>query len=173
MFSKHSELELKDLPSNIVVGMSFHSQNLLGKLSQGHVNTRPIIFKGELRDQEVVAYMKCLNQSNRVGLELILSDKENTNSEENLWIHLKETTGFQPGSLTHILSKVCEMKLREDIENFIQEEALLKFMNVQDALKVYRQDFFTGQKQNNFFNNFLLSASNSYYSVPSSINGSL
>jgi hypothetical protein len=151
--------------------MSFHSRSLIEDISLGHSPTAVKVFKGELSDEEVVSYIKILNEDKK-GLNLILEDKNISSRNDNLWIQLKETTGFQPGTLSNILNEVVEIEsmdeidCRSEIRRLCQEKYDEKHKSIFDAITV----FYTGNivsdnlEGHNSFVNFLLSASQSYHS---------
>jgi len=142
-----SQLSRFHLSKGTVMGMSFHLKNLSEEIRLGHSSRAVEVFKGELSDEEVVSYLTILNKGEeKRGLSLILEDKEKIESvsrDENLWIQLKETTGFQPGGLINILDKVGKTESMDDIDYrgeikmICQERYEEVFEKVKDLLGIY------------------------------------
>ena len=142
-----SKLTYDHLPQGTVMGMSFHSDKLIDQIRLCHSPRAVEVFKGELSDEEVVSYLTILNKGEeKRGLRLILEDKEKIESvqrDENLWIQLKETTGFQPGGLSNILDKVGDTESMDDIDcrgeikMICQERYEEVFEKVKDLLGIY------------------------------------
>jgi len=168
-----STLTYHHLPQGTVFGVTFSSKSNTKYLSLGHSSKAVDVFKGELSDEEVASYLTILNNKEEKGLSLILEDKENIESvqrDENLWIQLKETTGFQPGGLINILEKVVsieyveDMKCREDIKRFCQERYEEIFEKVKSETTYFlTHHFHRGSIFNNSeYTDFLQIASNNY-----------
>jgi len=166
MGSRRSKLTYDDLPLGTVMGMSFHSNSLMEEINLGQSSAAVEIFKGELGDDEVVSYLTILNKGEeKKGLSLILEDKEKIESvprAENLWIQLKETSGFQPGSLSRIIAKSQNMDQKTEILKLMSDIQLATFTETKKNLKDYRSNLSTDDAKNSF-DNFLISASNSFH----------
>jgi len=165
MGARRSKLTYDHLPKGTVMGMSFHSNSLMEEIKLGQSSRAVKIFKGDLSDEEVFSYLTLLNNNEeKRGLSLILEDKENESvpRDENLWIQLKETTGFQPGSLSRIITKIQNMDQNFEILNLMSEIYLASFIEINQNLKDYRSNLSTEDAKGSF-NNFLISASNSLH----------
>jgi len=171
MGSNRSKLTYDHLPKGTVMGMSFHLKNLAEEIRLGHSSLEVEVFKGELSDEEVVSYLTLLNKGEeKRGLSLILEDKENIESmsrdenfeHENLWIQLKETSGFQPGALSRLLSKVVSLKNKTGMLHCIQNEYLAKYLEVHHSLQSFALNLENAPMATDFFRKFLLSSATSF-----------
>jgi len=173
MGSRRSKLTYDHLPKGTVMGMSFHSDSLMNQIRLSQSSAAVEIFKGELSDEEVVSYLTILNKGEeKRGLSLILEDKKKIESvprDENLWIQLKETSGFQPGLLSKILNKVKEMVSMDDIDCRGEIKRIIKLFYNQKFAEVFKlSGGFYGIVEHNSdlkkgFLDFLLIASRSYH----------
>jgi len=160
-----------NLPRGSVMGNCSLSQNTLEEISIGHTNKAVKVFKGELSDEEVVSYIKILNKEHeKKGLSLILEDKEGMeSSSKNLWIQLKEITGFQHGGLSIILDRVIKMESTDPVECRVKIFSMLerRYKKIYDyscnEIGSYHSKNIGGSSQRaHFFVNFLRSASQSF-----------
>ena len=70
-----SKLTKDDLPKGTVMGLSYHSKSLMEDIKLGHSDKEVMVFKGELKDDEVVSYLNLLNKNGeKEGLSSILKD---------------------------------------------------------------------------------------------------
>jgi len=161
------------LPKGSVMGMDLHSIDLVEEISIGHTNKAVKVFKGQLSDEEVVSYIKILNKEHeKKGLSLILEDKvgmETSSKNKNLWIQLKEITGFQQGGLSIILDRVIKMESTDPVECRVKIFSMLErrykkmYEYSRNEIGSYHSKNISGSDQRaHFFVNFLKSASQSF-----------